>query len=434
MFVPRQLAIKKPATHALSNITEPQSTSHEVATAERPFKRPRIELDIPRKVINALNNVPEASLSHESATEVLMCLELLFSEYSTYHINPQWLPRRMRTVDGYNDYIHVSALLENDIFKTIKPQPTQKTLVTALQLRPSQILQVSPDGYHLRRRHPVKQNVDNRPKEAWEPSTIYIEPDIRGVSACPGKVARILAENNPSISVEWVESGGTAWAFVIVSENVNEQQLESCEDWPSDWIVMSKAEWRRRDGQYQKLRESAYQQISNPTRENQRQAARHDFGDPKSSKSRQPSYFPGIIIYLNNLHPDSTKPGIQSFLSRSFQRYTIKKLRKTTSSTRKGGFNKAQTSQDFTIDYVDYKPKCGFTTAHVRVKTSEDAELLVRALNKRRRCMKSGDGQEGEKKCNVEDDRWVKGEVIRGEREKVYWDVVSNAKGNKKLW
>jgi len=66
------------------------------------------------------------------------------------------------------------------------------------------------------------------------------EPDIRGVSTCPGKVARILAENNPGTSVEWVESGGTAWAFVILSENVNEQQLESCEDWPSDWIVMSK--------------------------------------------------------------------------------------------------------------------------------------------------------------------------------------------------
>jgi len=46
--------------------------------------------------------------------------------------------------------------------------------------------------------------------------------------------------------------------------------------------------------------------------------------------------------------------------------------------------------------------------------------------------MESGDGREGGKKCKVDDDIWVKGEVIRGERERVYWEVVSNAKGNKK--
>jgi len=66
------------------------------------------------------------------------------------------------------------------------------------------------------------------------------EPDIRGVSACPGKVARMLAESNPGTNVEWVESGGTTWAFVILSENVNEQQLESWERWPPNWIVMPK--------------------------------------------------------------------------------------------------------------------------------------------------------------------------------------------------
>ena len=100
-------------------------------------------------------------------------------------------------------------------------------------------------------------------------------------------------------------------------------------------------------------------------------------------------------------------------------------------SARKAGSNTVQTSQDFTVDYIDYKPKCGFTTAHVRVKTSDDTELLVRALSKRRRCMESGDGREGGKKCKG-DERWVKGEVIRGEREKVYWEAVFNAKRNKK--
>jgi len=106
MFVPRQLAIKKPrqATHALPNIPKPQNTSCEPAvTEERPFKRPRIELDIPRKASDTSNKVPAALLSHNYATEAVKCLELLFSEYFTHHVNPQWLPRRMRTVDGHND-------------------------------------------------------------------------------------------------------------------------------------------------------------------------------------------------------------------------------------------------------------------------------------------------------------------------------------------
>jgi len=46
--------------------------------------------------------------------------------------------------------------------------------------------------------------------------------------------------------------------------------------------------------------------------------------------------------------------------------------------------------------------------------------------------MESGDGREGGKKCKMDDDKWVKGEVIRGERERVYWEAVFNAKVNRK--
>lgn len=45
--------------------------------------------------------------------------------------------------------------------------------------------------------------------------------------------------------------------------------------------------------------------------------------------------------------------------------------------------------------------------------------------------MESGDGREGDKKCKA-DGIWVKGEVIKGERERVYWEAVFNAKRNKK--
>lgn len=113
MFIPRQLAIQKSKldTHTLSKISEPQSTSCEpVVTEERPLKRPRVELDTLKKAYDASNNVPGPSLSHSDATEVVKCLELLFSEYFTHHVSPQWLPRRMRTVDGHNDCTFSTSL------------------------------------------------------------------------------------------------------------------------------------------------------------------------------------------------------------------------------------------------------------------------------------------------------------------------------------
>lgn len=130
------------------------------------------------------------------------------------------------------------------------------------------------------------------------------------------------------------------------------------------------------------------------------------------------------------MHLNSTKASIHSFLGHCVHRYTVKKLRKI-AGTKKGGADKVQTSQDFSIDYVDYKPKSGFETAHVRVKTPADAKLLVRALKKRRRRMNSGDDTKGHK-CDAGDDKWVMGEVIGGEREKAYWEAVVNAKGRKK--
>ena len=114
------------------------------------------------------------------------------------------------------------------------------------------------------------------------------------------------------------------------------------------------------------------------------------------------------------MHPEATKSSIHSFLTRSVARY-IKKLHNNNADHN-------YTDQDFTVDYIDYKPKCGFDTAHARVKTSENAQLLVNALEKRKRFMGRGDDYKGRKsKANG---KFVMGEVISGERERIFWEGV----------
>ena len=112
------------------------------------------------------------------------------------------------------------------------------------------------------------------------------------------------------------------------------------------------------------------------------------------------------------MHPEATKSSIHSFLTRCVARY-IDKLHSTDHN---------YIDQVFTVDYIDYKPKCGFDTAHARVKTSENAQLLVKALEKRKRFMGKGDDYKGRK--SKADGNFIMGEVISGERERIYWEKV----------
>ncbi|KAF8472629.1 hypothetical protein BDZ91DRAFT_715462 [Kalaharituber pfeilii] len=346
------------------------------------------------------------------------------------HVNKEFLEHRMRSVEGHDDYIHLSGLLENPIFERLKPQPTQKSLLKALEIRKSTILQISSDSYHIRSTDPELTSKP-KPKNAWDSSTIYIEPNILGVSSNPGKIARILKESNPAVNVEWVHIGNGSWAFVILSENNKEKDVEAFKNWPTDWIIMTKREWSRRDAIYKNLKDycrkltdhrGPYETIS------MHKQTTSALASSKQTEMTNTPYTPGLIVYLQNLHPESTKASIVSFLSRNVQIYLVKHLRNTANDGYRD--NSQTTQQALTFEYVDYKPRCGFETAHVRLKSSEDAELLIRALEKRRRRMKSGDDTKG-KKCRADHHKWVKGEILKGERERAYWAAISAAKRRK---
>ena len=172
------------------------------------------------------------------------------------------------------------------------------------------------------------------------------------------------------------------------------------------------------------------QRTQNPPMQRQKSPAQSfDLVDTRSpiSEQRHP-YTPRLIVYIKNLHPESTKTSIKLFLTRNVQKHTSKLLRKKRSEKKKEKISDtSETCQSFAIDYVDYKAKCGFDTAHVRVQTSEQAELLMHALGQRRRHMRSGDDDRG-KKCKADDAIWVHGEVLSGERERRYWEGVHQTK------
>lgn len=166
-------------------------------------------------------------------------------------------------------------------------------------------------------------------------------------------------------------------------------------------MLVHRKEHQERDSCYLKLREMSRQQVL--------------------------TYPFGVIVFLRNLHPEATKSSIHSFLTRCVEKYKSRKPNKS-----KEGIL-VNSPQDFTIDYIDYKPKCGFDTAHARVKTSENAQLLVHALKKRKRVMGRGDDYKGRK--SKADGNFVTGEVIIGDRERIYWEgVLTKAKSRKLSW
>ncbi|KAI5809978.1 hypothetical protein DFH27DRAFT_168682 [Peziza echinospora] len=429
MFLPRQLAIQTPKVTTTTRPAPPgvKQRTHDEApnlSPERPRKRQRSDLPPettlkPKPAVSA-----PAELDRIYATEAVKCVEMLLSSYSEDKVHGKWLHARMRDLDGNTDYIHLSALLENPIFSNFNPQPTQKTLLSSLELCPSSRLEISKDKYHMRRKTATQNN------PSWDSHTIYAEPNILGISSSPGRLARVVAEATSDRNVEWVEVGNNSWAFITFSEEIGEEDLMEKDKWPVDWIIMTKKEWQQRDKEYQMIRSSRLKATAEPMQ--QRNYASEQLPVYLKDTKAQPSsysgkgnaansdYPRGLIVFLQNTHPESTKSGISTFLVNNVKKY----LHKHTSAHSERG------AKTVNIDYVDYKPKAGFTSAHLRLKSAEDAQLLVEALQRRRRYMKAGDDEKG-KKCKRNNDSWVNAEIIRGERERAYWDTIS-AGGRKK--
>ena len=89
MFLPRQLAVKRP--NSTPQTTPRQPGEQTLADDNIPVKRRRVELENP------------GSINSHDAIEIVKCLELLFSDYFTQNVSPGWLIKKTRTIDGHHD-------------------------------------------------------------------------------------------------------------------------------------------------------------------------------------------------------------------------------------------------------------------------------------------------------------------------------------------
>ncbi|CAZ80561.1 unnamed protein product [Tuber melanosporum] len=414
MFVPRQLQKK--------SLCQQQKESTPLAPTEKSTKNDYIDPTL--------------------AKEMVMTLEILFSDHGIESGPPEWFSARMRSVEGESDFIHLSALLDCPLLAEMKPKPSQMTLRKALTQYPSDFLQLSKDKYYIRRRQEYlasSRSPAGHPK-CSEDSTIYIEPHVTGITLNPGRVARMLSQSampRKYLPVQFVEAGDTAWAFVILSAAVSHEDAENQGLWPKDWIIMTKHEWRKRDEEYQHLRG---RRPTSPARI--RLPERHDGAsgssvqqmwsdlpifptvpvDPASvregDQKMNADYESGLIVYLTNIHPLTTKETITSFITRQVDRYNGKK-RSSTLKDRDG--------PPVNINYVDYSK--GLTTAYLRLRKAQDSELVVSALKKRKRRMQDGNDKKGKKVTNDSGrDNWVKATNVEGNEERIYWEKVLAAK------
>jgi hypothetical protein len=172
----------------------------------------------------------------------------------------------------HDSVIHLTAILEHPNISTLKPDASQILLQQALKERPSKILQVSSNGYYIRRKpssYPPKylphnsfDVTDDDGLAFWDQRTIYVEPHLRNICPTPAKVAHWLAEHG-QLRPKWlpIQAVHTLWnscAFIVLSGNVMHEdvwQKWRDTDKPENWKIMTKVEHTRRTADYVALLE-----------------------------------------------------------------------------------------------------------------------------------------------------------------------------------
>jgi hypothetical protein len=169
--------------------------------------------------------------------------------------------------------VHLAAILEHPNVSSLKPEASQVLLQQALREHPSPILQVSANGFYIRRKpasYPPKylphnsfEAVDDDGLAFWDQRTIYVEPHLRNICQTPAKVAYWLAEHG-QLRPKWlpIQAVHTLWnscAFVVLSGNVTPH--DSWQKWraaekPQDWKILTKVEHTKRTAEYIALLEN----------------------------------------------------------------------------------------------------------------------------------------------------------------------------------
>ncbi|KAH0613963.1 uncharacterized protein H6S33_005849 [Morchella sextelata] len=443
MFVPRQFQKKSVPHKPTSSTTASKSNVHPPPLLA-PAKRTEADLGL-----SGVDNVDIVA-----AKEAVMSLEILLSDYSLEKAHGNWLKGKMREFEGKDDYFHLSAFIDCQYFSTIKPALSQVSLKKALIACKSDVLELSSDGYNVRRKAKGTLFSQNENQDLF---TVYIEPDVPTIISNPGRAARILHESflpRRYFPVQFVENTQKPWTFVTLSSVITEDDMTNKKLWPRDWIVLTKSEWQKRDSEYQALLRAqvravtlSRENISNRFTSNESNnhlrpetvnSEKHKIMNsdnttsreekaPKRIFSNESSFEKGLIIRLSNLHPSTTKIIIDSFITRSVDRYLRKKREKQEKS---GNSLSSEDPPLLRISYIDYEK--GLDEAYLRLGNPEDSTLIVRALKKRKRSMRSGEdtkGKKGEKALREEN--WVSGKILSGEEERIYWGKVLWIKGKK---
>jgi hypothetical protein len=166
--------------------------------------------------------------------------------------------------------VHLSAVLEHPNIALLKPAATQISLQRALQEQYSPYLELSKDGYLVRRRpstyplHFIPHNsfdvTNDEGLSFWDQRTIYVEPHTRDLCKTPAKVAYWLKEHGQLrgkwLPVQAVHTLYNSCAFVVLSGNVTHQgtwQKWRAVDKPEFWKIMTKTEHTKRTVEYADL-------------------------------------------------------------------------------------------------------------------------------------------------------------------------------------
>jgi hypothetical protein len=154
----------------------------------------------------------------------------------------------------------------------LKPEASQVLLQQALKDHPCKILEVSSNGYYVRRKpssyppeylpHNSFEVTDDNGLAFWDQRTIYVEPHLRNICQTPAKVAHWLAEHGQLrpkwLPIQAVHTLFNSCAFVVLSGNVMHDDVWQKwreADKPEDWKIMTKVEHTKRTAEHVALLE-----------------------------------------------------------------------------------------------------------------------------------------------------------------------------------